>query len=241
MINIELEKFSGPLDLLLKMIEKEEMDITQISLIKITDQYLKYISQKNISMDEISDFLVVASRLILIKSRALLPNFNEAEDEETEEFRQQLKMYKEFLDALEIIEASIKEQNIMLERASSDSKLEIVKFLPPKILEKNDLYQSFNNLINNLSKQLEPKIEEKTIEREIHIEDKILEIRQIVLEKIKVDFNKILIKAESKTEIVVIFLGLLELMKQRYVSVNQNDLFGEIQIKANKVNKANKV
>ena len=231
MINIELEKFSGPLDLLLKMIEKEEMDITQISLTKIADQYLVYISQKNIDMNEISDFLLVASKLIFIKSKALLPNLNdEVEDEETEEFKQQLKMYKEFLSALAKIEVNIQEKNIMVARISSSVNLEEVNFLPPENLEKNNLCQMFTALISNIDKQLEPKIEEKTLDREIHIEDKILEIRKIVFEKIKINLNNILSRAKSKTEIIVMFLGLLELMKQRHILVNQNDLFGEIEV-----------
>ena len=159
-----------------------------------------------------------------------MPNLSNAEDEETEEFKQQLKMYKEFLNALAKIQVNIEEKNIMVQRIQNSAALGKINFLPPKNLKKDNLCQVFVSLINNFNKQAEQKIEEKTIQREIHIEDKILEIRRIVFEKIKINLNKILIKAESKTEIIVIFLGLLELMKKRDILVSQNDLFGSIEI-----------
>ena len=96
-MNFKIDKFEGPLGLLLQLIEKEEMDITEISLAKIADQYIEYIrSYKGIGPEEMADFLVVAAKLLLIKSRALLPFLKGEAEEEIQEFEHQLRMYKEF-------------------------------------------------------------------------------------------------------------------------------------------------
>ena len=108
LMNFKIDKFEGPLALLLQLIEKEELDITEISLAKIADQYIEYIrSCKGIGPEELADFLVVAAKLLLIKSRALLPFLKGEAEEEIEEFEHQLRMYKEFLEAAKKIEAII--------------------------------------------------------------------------------------------------------------------------------------
>src|SRR3989339_2104859 len=107
-MNFKIDKFEGPLGLLLQLIESQELDITEISLAKIADQYIEYIrGDKGIGPEELADFLVVAAKLLLIKSRALLPFLKGEAEEEIEEFEQQLRMYKEFLAAAKKIEAII--------------------------------------------------------------------------------------------------------------------------------------
>ncbi len=98
---VKLEQFEGPLDLLLELIEKEKLDITNLSLTKVADEYLSYIEDReNITLDSLASFLSVASRLILIKSRALLPllKFSEEEEEEIKDLEYQLAEYKKFKD-----------------------------------------------------------------------------------------------------------------------------------------------
>ena len=100
--NIKLEQFEGPLDLLLQLTEQEKLDITRVSLAQIADQYLEYISNaKNITLAHLADFLSVASKLILIKSKALLPllQFTEEEEEEIKDLEHQLAEYKKFKEA----------------------------------------------------------------------------------------------------------------------------------------------
>ena len=112
MYKIKLEQFEGPLDLLLQLIEKEDLNINQISLARIADEYINYVnSRKNIPLDELSDFLLVASKLLYIKSKSLLPylEWNEAEDEAIE-LEEQLKLYREFLDASQKVESLIKQK-----------------------------------------------------------------------------------------------------------------------------------
>src|SRR5512147_3265515 len=109
-LNFKMEKFEGPLDLLLQLIEQEKLSISEISLSKIADQYLESLGQvAEKDPDELADFLVVAAKLLLIKSRELLPSAAPAE-EEGPSLESQLKMYKIFWEAAQRIEAQIKKR-----------------------------------------------------------------------------------------------------------------------------------
>jgi segregation and condensation protein A len=235
MMDFKTEKFEGPLGLLLQLIEKEELDITEVSLAKIADQYIDYIKKSGvINPDEMADFLVIAAKLLYIKSKALLPYLYTEEDEGIEELEQQLKMYKEFLEAMKIIEAMISGKKFMFSR-EFDKKAILANlkiFSPPEKLTKEDLSVVFVNLISQIKPE-EEMLEEEKLARKINIEDKILAIQKTLLEKIRVNFSKILEKAGSKTEIIVSFLAILELIKQRDVFAEQESLFGEITINKN--------
>lgn len=231
MLNIKTNNFQGPLGLLLQLIEKEEMDITQVCLAKIADQYIDYINKsKEINPDEMADFLVVAARLLLIKSRALLPFLHPEEEKEIAELEYQLKMYKEFLEAMKKIELLLKLKRFMFPREFNRRSLlaNLNIFSPPKNLTKEYLKEIFAGLIKNI--YLPAKLEEEILERKVHIEEKIAAIQKILIEKMKVGFNKIISGARSKTEVIVSFLAMLELIKQREILVNQEELFEEITI-----------
>src|SRR3989339_270893 len=94
---VSLEKYSGPLQLLLELIQKEELPITEVSLARVTEDYLNYMSQHEVPTEELADFLVIASRLLLIKSRAILPQPEEEQEEESS-LALQLRLYKLFSD-----------------------------------------------------------------------------------------------------------------------------------------------
>lgn len=231
MIDFKLEKFAGPLSLLLKLIEEEQLDITEVSLAKIADQFVQYIQTAGkIDPEEMADFLVVAARLLLIKSRALLPFLYPEEEQEIEELEQQLRMYKEFLEAAKKIEAIIRRQRFMFAREfNRQSFLASAHFFsPPKNLRALDLAEVLNDLI----KRLEPTqlLEEEIIENRISIEEKILAIQNMVLERINLSFNNVLAEAKSKTEVIVSFLAILELMRQKQIVLVQRDTFGDIII-----------
>ena len=228
----KLEKFDGPLALLLQLIEQEELDITQISLAKIADQYIEYIRQaQNIDPEEMADFLVVAARLILIKSKALLPYLFPEEEEDIKEFENQLKMYQEFLTATKKVQAIIGRKRFMFSRPFNRKVLFSGDnfFAPPKKLTAPDLALVFNDLLGRI-RPAEMDLDEKILEPKISIDDKIAQIRGSLFERIMVRFSKIIKLAQSKTEIVVSFLAMLELIKQKEVVVEQAELFGEIEI-----------
>ena len=236
MMDFKTEKFQGPLGLLLQLIEQEELDITEVSLAKIADQYIDYIKKSGeINPDDMADFLVIAAKLLYIKSKALLPYLYTEEDEEIEELEQQLKMYKEFLEAMKVIEAMIGRRKFMFAREFDKRSIlaNLKIFSPPAKLTKNNLATVFKNLISQIKPE-EEILEEEKLARKINIEDKILAIQKALLDKIKVSFSKVLEKAESKTEIIVSFLAILELIKQRDIVVEQEGLFSEIVISANR-------
>jgi segregation and condensation protein A len=231
MLKFKLEKFEGPLSLLLKMIEGEEMDITEISLAKIADQYVEYIRNSNqINPEEMADFLVVAARLLLIKSKALLPFLYPEEEEEIEELEQQLRMYKEFVEAAKKVQGMIGRKKFMFAREFNRKVLlnSTQLFSPPKDLRKENLTSLFNDLLIRLEPAEE--LEEETLDHKVNIEDKIMSIQNMLLNRIKVSFNQVLDNTSSKTEVIVCFLAMLELIKQHSIVVNQEGLFNEITI-----------
>ncbi|MFH1428060.1 MAG: segregation/condensation protein A [Patescibacteria group bacterium] len=231
-MDIKIDKFEGPLGLLLQLIEQEEMDITEISLAKIADQYVNYIRVTDkINPEEMADFLVVAAKLLFIKSKSLLPYLISDEDEDVVELEEQLKMYKEFIAATKKIEAMIEEKRFMFAREFNKKAMLVSSniFSPPKNLKGADLEKFFKELIGKI-KPREKELEKKSLEKKINIEEKISAIKKLLLGRIKFSFNKILKNSKSKTETVVSFLALLELIKQHEVMVSQAGIFKEIVI-----------
>lgn len=228
---IKVNKFEGPLNLLLKMIEQEEMDITEVSLLKIADQYIDYIKNSNdITPDNIADFLVIASKLLLIKSKALLPYLTPEEEEEIEEFQEQLKMYQEFLKATKGIEALVGKKKFMFAR-EFDRKAILASnksFSPPNKVDMVEWPNIFAEVVNRIQPLAE--LEETSIQDNISIEDRIDYIKSQLTNKLKFVFSNVIKQAKDRTEIIVSFLAILELMKQRDITIEQGELFGEIEI-----------
>jgi segregation and condensation protein A len=247
MIEFTTEKFSGPLGLLLSLIESEEMDITEISLAKIADEYVNYIRSAvdDINPEELADFLVVAAKLLYLKSKALLPYLYSAEeDEELDDLERQLRMYKEFVAASEKIKHIIARRHwLFLPPLTKNRRAQfnLPVFSAPAKLTAELLRDKYLLLLDNLANQLkrlqEEKLPEETLEAKISLDDQIFLIRKMLLDKIKINFSKFLAAATSKTEIIVNFLAILELAKQQELFFEQTELFSEIHISL--VNKEN--
>lgn len=225
---IKTDQFEGPLDLLLQLIEDQKLEITQVALAQVTEQYIKILNQNQsqVRIEELADFLVIAARLLLIKSRALLP-FLEWEDEEEEDLTRQLKIYKEYLDAMKVIQALLAKKRISFAKLKMAVQQE-VEFSPPAKLQADDLRETFFSII----KGLDPLINLPTemIKKSINIQEKITSIRERLLRESKANFSEILKEAKDKTEVIVTFLALLELIKQRTVVARQGDSFADIEI-----------
>lgn len=237
MIEFTTEKFSGPLGLLLTMIEGEEMDITEISLSKIADEYVEYIRQaKDIDPEEMADFLVVAAKLLFIKSKALLPYLYTAEEEEEiDDLERQLKMYKEFVNASQKIKDKIAAKNWLYlppftKAKNRRNQFSLPVFSAPAKLSPPLLHAQFLTILANLEKQVEEKLPEAKLEPKISIDDKILDIKKMLVAKIRINFSKLLAAATTKTEVIVSFLAVLELAKQKELVFDQEELFSEIHI-----------
>lgn len=227
---LKLEQFEGPLSLLLRLVEQEQLEITEVSLAKVTEDYLKYLDELEkrgqIAEEEMADFLVIAAKLLYIKSKALLPDLNGVE-EEGSSLEDQLKMYKEFFEASKNIEQIIKKKKFAYFREVSWRELEN-GFYPPKGLKKEKIKIMFEDILERLKPIFElPRV---AMEKTISIREKIGQIETFLLKATKIGFRDLLEKAQNRTEIIITFLAILELTKQRQVTVHQEINFENILI-----------
>lgn len=241
MMKIKIEKFDGPLSLLLQLIEKEKLDITEVSLSQVANQFIEYIKKnENIDPEEIADFLVIASKLLLIKSKALLPYLYPEEEESIEDLEKQLKMYKQYLEAAAKVEKMLGKKKFMFAREFNRKAALINKersFSPPSDISIEDLGSSMQELLERI-RPAEAR-EEKSISDTLNIEDKISAIRDLISRRIKFSFQSIMKESRDKTEIIVSFLAMLELMRQREAVLIQNSLFSEIFIHKKELSEKN--
>lgn len=224
---IKTDEFSGPLHLLLEIIEREELDITEVSLARVTEEYLAYVSNNDVPAEELADFLVVASRLLYIKSKAILPEID-FEEEEEGDLAAQLKMYREFVKASQVLYEIYRDQRVMYGRERAP-KVRSLEFSPPKKLKVNDLTRAMEMII----KKLEPflRLKRASLERVVSIQERIGNIREAIINRANLSFRDLTGSSASKADTVVSFLALLELVKQRIVHAAQGDLFSDINIK----------
>ena len=244
-MEVKLEKFSGPLELLLKLIEEEKLEVTEIALAQVTDQYLAYLEANArlvreseaggdelagfaIGMAELADFLVVASRLLLIKSRALLPTleFTDEEEESIRDLTLQLKEYRRYRDAVKALRALALDDNFIYTRPAWSGVS--VGFLPPSRLSPSDLSVALGKVITSLEAFLRP-LEQKLIARTISIEDKIREVVTRIEAQAKAQIQE-LAGSGKKSDLILAFLAVLFLFKEKVVTIMQSKRFGEISI-----------
>lgn len=232
---IKLEQFEGPLDLLLKLIEEEKLDITRLSLAKVADQYLDYLSQKEkITLENLADFLTVASKLILIKSKALLPTLElgEEEEKEIEDLERQLAEFKKFRDISKSIGKMAEFSRISFSREKFSSFRSF--FYPPENFNVFDFKKFFVKILDEIP--LVEKLEEEMVREVITLEEKINHLHGFIKEKMETSFTELVSTAEDKVEVIVSFLAMLEMVKQRIIQVEQGGLFSEIKLKHKEIN-----
>jgi len=228
--HIKTEKFEGPLDLLLELIEGEKMQITEFSLAHVADGYLDHIrSNENIQLENLAEFLAVASKLILIKSRALLPllEFTEEEEEEIKDLAKQLEEYKKFKEASLKLGEIEKRKKIAYSRESFSGVKSI--FYPPENLNLYDLKKYFQFILNEIP--LVEKLEQEIVSEVVTLEQKINDLQNFIRQRIETSFSELTANAEDKIEVIVSFLAVLEMVKQRILDVEQGELFKEIKLK----------
>ncbi len=228
MRHVSAATFNGPLDLLLQLIEREEMDITQLSLAKITEDYIAELQAlEELPLDELSEFLVVAAKLLLIKSRVMLPG-EAAEDDVTSDLERQLRMYKAFVDASKHIAKFYNRHRVSYPRDGWHNVEPI--FNPPPGVTPTTLREIFSDVLQ----ELEPivRLPQTVIIRTINIREKISQIRDLLLQNTSTTFHSLLGHAQNKTEVVVTFLALLELVKQRTITLDQPEPNGDVHVQA---------
>ena len=232
---IELPVFSGPLDLLLHLIEREELDVTAISLVRVTEQYLEQVGElRESKIEHLVDFLVVGARLVLIKSRALLPKpptipgDEEEEEDPAEALLRQLRQYKRFKQAAGWLQAR-REQGLR-------TYLRVAP--PPKVEVKPDLAgATMAGLLAALREALaRAEAREESVDvvepRRLTIEGQLGHIRSKLKERRRADFRELLSARPNTVEVAVTLLAILELIKRREVVARQAHLFGPIEVEA---------
>lgn len=226
---VALDGFRGPLDVLLHLIESQELAITQVSLAQVADQYMQYINETpSLPADSIADFLVIASKLLLIKSKALLPQLD-IEDEDAIDLEKQLRMYKRFIDASRKIEQLVAQKNFTFTRDVYPTHT-FEGFQPPK---KQLTIEKLQTIFEALLKRIEPVevLQKRVIERVVTIKEKIQQIRDRILQQAYVSFKQSVLEFGTKSEKIVSFLAVLELAKQKIIDIQQDAFLGDIIIK----------
>ena len=241
-IEVKLEAFEGPLDLLLHLIEKNKIDIYDIPIAEITDQYMEYVNQmKTADLDTMSDFLLVAAQLINIKSRMLLPKEEKDNGEEIDP-REDLvnrlleyKMYKysaELLKGREDLASSFlfKEPTIPKEVAEYEEKPEISEIIGDLTLAK--LHSIFNFVIKKQTDKTDPIRSSfgKINKEPISLSESINELQNYCKEHRDFNFREFLINQPSRLHIIVSFLAVLELMKVGVLKAVQENNASDIII-----------
>ena len=231
---VKLDIFEGPLDLLLYLIKKDEIDIYDIPIERITRQYLEYLDAFNIlDLDVAGDFVVMAANLIYIKSRSLLPKDQQPPDEAAEEddprweLVRQLIEYKKFKDAAAHLSLREVEQSNLFSRLPDDTAAAPER--PLGDVSVFDLITAFNNVLKRISSQSENLRE--IFEENYTVSDKIDLIMKMMSSGVPLKFMELFSRAASRTEIVVTFLALLELIRLKQLKAFQSEAFGEIELR----------
>ncbi|WP_455542853.1 segregation and condensation protein A [Intestinibacter sp.] len=236
--SIHLNVYDGPLDLLCDMISKQKIDIKDISIIEITKQYLAYLNMlEEMDLEVTSDFITMATKLLEIKSKYLLFSQRELDEEEDPrlELMEQLKEYKKYKKASEVLKDNVdylnqpyyrtREEIIIDDKMDlSEISIESIKSILPYIFKVKNIKDEETKKDERLNKIVRGKI--------ISVEEKIQYIENILMTINRVSFNKI-IQNNTKEEVIATFLSLLELMKSKRIVVIQENFFEDIIIKKN--------
>lgn len=244
-INVKLQAFEGPLDLLLHLIDKNKVDIYDIPIVEITDQYMAYIRKmEEDSLDIMSEFLLMAATLLDIKSRMLLPHEEIEEDEEPEDPRAELvqqlleyKMYKTI--SYELRDRQMDAEHIFYKGPSLPE--DVLKYEQPVDLEElmSDItLNKLNNIFQQVLKRQDNRRDPirstfgKIKKEEVSLEEKMAWTIAFAKAHNTFSFRSLLEASHSKTEVIVTFLCILEMMKAGQIFISQEDTFTDIKIES---------
>jgi segregation and condensation protein A len=230
MYNVKLDVFEGPLDLLLYLIRKNEMDIYNIPIVEITEQYIEYINlMQSLDLEIAGEFLVMASTLLQMKSEAMLPSGVVSDYDEPmmtrEELVRQLLEYKKFRDAAMSLAYKEEVQRSIYFRSFLDptvASFDLKEYRLTATLF--DLLSAFNKILTAMPEDQLTTFREDTVT----VQQKIEDILQILSKSNRVEFSIFLSALSTRLEIIVTFLAILELVKSRRIIVRQSQLFGSI-------------
>ncbi|HEX7860874.1 MAG TPA: segregation/condensation protein A [Verrucomicrobiae bacterium] len=234
---VQLEIFEGPLDLLLYLVKKEEVDIYEVNLTKLATQFIDYVAlMKELDLDIAGEFLVMAATLMYIKSRELLPKNQQVEvaDEEEEEdprweLIRQLVEYKKFKDAA----AKLHEREILQEQiyARIPGRPDFAAEQPTTNVRPEVSIFDLVNAVSSILKRYGQKGESRDVfEEQWSVSEKIEFVANLIKERPRLKFSELFESAASRSEVVVTFLALLELIRMKQLRIEQPEAFAEIEI-----------
>ncbi len=230
---IKTEVFEGPLDLLLSLIEKRKLLINDVSLAKVTDDFISYLQNREVySIKDTSEFLVIASTLLLIKSKSLLPALNLSLEEKTDmlDLELKLKIYKKIKELSIYIKNNFGKQIIFFPNARKAEPI----FSPGPEMNTENISRAIFEVIKNLPKfEAKPKVK---VTKVISLEEMITSLTKRIQSSLRMGFKDFsgMGKAE-KVNVIVSFLAMLELVKQGIIEVNQKEKFDDIQMETRNV------
>ncbi len=232
---IKQEVFEGPIDLLLNLIEKRKLLINDISLAKVTDDFIAHLQNREVfPIKDTSEFLVIASTLLLIKSKSLLPGLDLTEEEKTDiqDLELKLKIYKKIKELSVHVKSNFGKEMLFFPNAR---KMEPV-FSPDASMTKENIARAIFDVIKNLPKFTEEKPKIK-VAKTISLEDMIKNLTERVTKSFKMSFKEFagMGKAE-KVNVIVSFLAMLELVKQGIIDAKQGGQFDDIHMESRTVN-----
>lgn len=236
---IKIDNFEGPLDLLCHLIDKNKMNIYDINLSEITEQYIEYIkSMEAMNLEVTSEFLIMASTLLYLKSKSLLPKQVEEEKELTEEeLLRRIIEYKKYKEITKKMKEFYTQSGMCLSKMPDE-----IKF-PKQKLERNYessvIYEAYKNIVEKNSQRLNQNaknINKIAITETYTVGDKVKTMFRELLHHKKFVFNNLFPKQKcSRPEIVTAFTGLLELSRRSKVLTSQEELFGNIEVEKRRV------
>jgi segregation and condensation protein A len=233
---VKFEVFEGPLDLLLHLIKKDEVDIYEVNLTKLATQFIEYIEvMRLLDLDIAGEFLVMASTLMYIKSRELLPvdlqvqvenDEDDGEDPRWELIRQ-LVEYKKFKDAAAQLQLRELEQENIFPRIPGKMDFAIARPLLRADVSIFDLVNAVNTILKRINQRDDPR---DIFDDKWSVSEKIEEMLKLISEKPSLKFSELFVNATSRSEVVCTFLALLELIRLKQLVCVQGEHFGEIEI-----------
>jgi segregation and condensation protein A len=231
---VKTQNFEGPLDLLLELIEKRKFFVSDISLAKVTDDFIEHIkAMGNIAIGESAHFILVASTLLLIKSKSLLPNLVLTEEEQVDirSLETRLKIYKRIKEASIGVTKLFGNEIIFLQ---SQSKPVTPVFAPQSDFTLEKALYSLKDLINRLpKKENTPKV---LLKKVISLEEMIGNLTTRITSHLKMSFKEFTKDhKENKVNVIISFLAMLELVKQGIVHASQEDAFGDINMETREI------
>lgn len=237
---LKLDNFEGPLDLLCYLIDKDKVDIYEVSLDKIADQYLEYLNiQDKLNLEIASEFLVMASTLLLIKSKGLLPKVAQDEAEITEEeLVRRIIEYKKYKEICKNLRERFEQYSKRMTKFPE--KIDLPKQTLEVSFSVNDIEKAYKKLIQknkDKKNEFQDNIKKIAISDEYSVTDKVKEIYKELVKKPNFIFNSLFsLEEKPKAEVVTAFTGVLELSRRNKILTEQEELFGDIVVSKRKRN-----